>query len=516
MGPIAVFDSGVGGLSVLRELVAQMPSEHFLYFGDSANAPYGTRPTAEIRSLTLAHAERLFDRGAKALVVACNTATSAAIGELRARWPDRVIIGIEPALKLAVSRHPGGCIGVLATEATLREEKFAALLQRCAENCHILKCPCPELVEFVERGELDSPALTAYLVMHCEPADRNLDGLLTLLSLADARDDPGYMSPLDMVFRELETGERYVRRGGASAEGGSLRGFSEEDGAWEWVKVREPAPPDDFALASYREFRVAAGDTMKSMLSSCNVRLKPLSIRAVRDLTSKDELDLAHMGDEGAKVALFASMSDTDSTFDFLFALLMDTAVSALCAEALEAHGGSLPTAVHFVFDEFANIGRIPDFERTIAVTRSRNIAVSMIAQSLSQLKETYGDNNAETIVNACDTLLYLGGKANETNEEISKMAGKQTVASETQSDSRGAGWTRTVNRGISERDLIQPAEVARMPREDALVLVNGCMPLMDRKYRLERHPRSRLLEEATRRGPFDFAEYRRRMDGAS
>ena len=175
MGPIAVFDSGVGGLSVLRELVAQMPSEHFLYFGDSANAPYGTRPTAEIRSLTLAHAERLFDRGSKALVVACNTATSAAIGELRARWPDRVIIGIEPALKLAVSRHPGGCIGVLATEATLREEKFAALLQRCAENCHILKCPCPELVEFVERGELDSPALTAYLARQLGPYAGRVD-----------------------------------------------------------------------------------------------------------------------------------------------------------------------------------------------------------------------------------------------------------------------------------------------------------------------------------------------------
>ena len=169
MGPIAVFDSGVGGLSVLRELVAQMPSEHFLYFGDSANAPYGTRPTAEIRSLTLAHAERLFDRGAKALVVACNTATSAAIGALRARWPDRVIIGIEPALKLAVSRHPGGCIGVLATEATLREEKFAALLQRCAENCHILKCPCPELVEFVERGELTGPALERCLAARLAP-----------------------------------------------------------------------------------------------------------------------------------------------------------------------------------------------------------------------------------------------------------------------------------------------------------------------------------------------------------
>ena len=92
MGPIAVFDSGVGGLSVLRELVAQMPSEHFLYFGDSANAPYGTRPTAEIRSLTLAHAERLFDQGAKALVVACNTATSAAIGALRTNQTEAVVL----------------------------------------------------------------------------------------------------------------------------------------------------------------------------------------------------------------------------------------------------------------------------------------------------------------------------------------------------------------------------------------------------------------------------------------
>ena len=101
--------------------------------------------------------------------MACNTATSAAIGELRARWPDRVIIGIEPALKLAVSRHPGGCIGVLATEATLREEKFAALLQRCAENCHILKCPCPELVEFVERGALTGPALERCLAARLAP-----------------------------------------------------------------------------------------------------------------------------------------------------------------------------------------------------------------------------------------------------------------------------------------------------------------------------------------------------------
>lgn len=162
-GPVAVFDSGLGGLSVLRELVRQMPNEDFLYFGDSANAPYGSRETEEIRRLTLCHADRLFREGAKALVVACNTATSAAIDALRARYPERIIIGIEPALKPAVDRHPKGKILVMATEATLREQKFAALMGKYAEDCTICKCPCPALVEFVERGELESAALDACL-----------------------------------------------------------------------------------------------------------------------------------------------------------------------------------------------------------------------------------------------------------------------------------------------------------------------------------------------------------------
>ncbi len=358
-------------------------------------------------------------------------------------------------------------------------------------------------------------ALASYLVFHCEPEDRNVDGLLTLLSLADARDgDEDYLSPLDMLFRELETGERYVPRDAPGRSGGGLRGLAAEDAGWEWRRVGSPVPAGDFALSSYREFRVAAGDTMKSILSSCNVRMKPFAIREVRELTSADEMDFAHMGDAGRKVAVFASMSDTDSTFDFLFALLMDTAMNALCSSALELHGGSLPRPVHFVFDEFANIGRIPDFERTITVTRSRNIAVSMVLQSLSQLKAAYGDDNAETIVNACDTLLFLGGKSNETNRQICEMAGKQTVANVTASDSRGSGWSRTVNYGLAERDLIQPAEVARMPRDKALVLVNGQMPLMDRKYDLSGHPRAGLLDDAQRRGRFSFAEYRARKDG--
>lgn len=150
---IAVFDSGVGGISVLRHLRQALPQERFLYFGDSANAPYGTRPSWQIRDLTMAAAKMLMDRGCKALVVACNTATAAAIEDLRKAYPDRIIIGIEPALKIASDRFPGGTVGVMATPATLREEKFARLLSRFADHCRVVKLPAAGLVELVEAGK---------------------------------------------------------------------------------------------------------------------------------------------------------------------------------------------------------------------------------------------------------------------------------------------------------------------------------------------------------------------------
>ena len=171
--PIAVFDSGLGGISVLRALVQRLPGEDFLYFGDSANAPYGVRPVAEVRRLTQDVLGRLYDRGIKAAVIACNTATSAAIGPLRAAFPDIPVIGIEPALKPAVAHHRR--VLVLATPLTLREEKFVALMHQCAGCAEIVPLPCPELVEFVERGELDSPALTAYLARQLGPYAGRVD-----------------------------------------------------------------------------------------------------------------------------------------------------------------------------------------------------------------------------------------------------------------------------------------------------------------------------------------------------
>ncbi len=174
---IGVFDSGVGGISVLKELITLMPKERFLYFGDSANAPYGSRTTAEIQDLSLSAAEYLINRGVKALVVACNTVTAAAITLLRNRYPDTIIVGIEPALKPAVERFGGGKIGVMATPVTLREEKFANLFSRF-EKAEVIPIPVVGLVELVEEGMADSQAAIDLLTPILAPYVGKLDAVV--------------------------------------------------------------------------------------------------------------------------------------------------------------------------------------------------------------------------------------------------------------------------------------------------------------------------------------------------
>ena len=175
---IGVFDSGVGGISVLRHLRKLLPNERFLYYGDSANAPYGRRTTAQVQKLTLAAAEKMMEFGLKALVVACNTATAAAIHELRQKYPDLIVIGIEPALKPAADQFPGGHIGVMATEVTLREEKFDNLLHRFDAGATIFKIGAPGLVELVESGKGDSKEADALLFEILRPYVGKLDALV--------------------------------------------------------------------------------------------------------------------------------------------------------------------------------------------------------------------------------------------------------------------------------------------------------------------------------------------------
>ncbi|MCI5920315.1 MAG: glutamate racemase [Roseburia sp.] len=174
--PIGVFDSGLGGISVLRELVAFLPNENYLYLGDSKHAPYGTKSLQEVQKLTCNNIEYLIGKGAKAIVVACNTATSAAIQILREHHKDMPIIGIEPALKPAVLQKEHPNVLVMATPMTLREEKFHALMKRYENEAEIISLPCPGLVEFVERGELEGEALEAYFKELFAPfADKKID-----------------------------------------------------------------------------------------------------------------------------------------------------------------------------------------------------------------------------------------------------------------------------------------------------------------------------------------------------
>lgn len=166
--PIGVMDSGVGGLSVLKHLTRQLPHEHFIYFADSAHAPYGNKTATEIQQRCEIVADTLIAQGTKALVVACNTATAAAIGSMRQHYT-LPIIGMEPAVKPAAAASKNGIIGVLATTGTLQSAQFAALLEHYGQNVQVVTQACVGLVECIEQGQLNTPHTLALLQQYCQP-----------------------------------------------------------------------------------------------------------------------------------------------------------------------------------------------------------------------------------------------------------------------------------------------------------------------------------------------------------
>lgn len=378
-------------------------------------------------------------------------------------------------------------------------------------------------------------ALIALLRDWFPPEDYNLSSLLTLLSLAEAREnDENFKSPLDLLFLQIEEGKRYIPGGDAApaaqAPSGLSRSFGSSGGSggggWAWepsllkrnsdgVKPADCgglSPDEDFALMNYKNFKVAAGKTLKSIIISCNVRLAPIATAGVRELLTYDEMELDTLGDPGAKVAIFGILSDTDKTLSFLFAIMMWQCIDQLCRKALTDYGGKLPTPVHFIFDEFANIGTIPQIEETIAVTRSRNIGITIILQSMSQLESKY-DKKAQTIIDCCDTTLFLGGKSNSTNKEIAEMIGKQTIHQMTYNESTGQSPSASKNLQIQGRDLIDAAEIAKMSRKKAILLIAGTNPLMDDKYDPHRHKRycyivDKRNKKRLHKEPFDFKRY--------
>ena len=317
-------------------------------------------------------------------------------------------------------------------------------------------------------------ALIGYIWYEAEPEERNFITLLDLLNACEVReDDETYKSPVDILFDDLAKKQ-----------------------------------PEHFAVKQYVKFKMAAGKTLKSILVSCGARLAPFDIKELRDIMTEDELELDTMGDR--KTALFLIMSDTDTTFNFVIAMLQSQLFNLLCDKADDFYNGRLPVHVRLILDEFANIGQIPNFDKLIATIRSREISASIILQSQSQLKTIYKDA-ADTIVGNCDSTLFLGGKEKGTLKEISELLGKETIDSLSQSENRGAQTSHGLSYQKLGKELMTQDEIAVMDGGKCILQLRGVRPFFSDKFDITKHPRYKYLSDADKRNVFDVERYMKR-----
>mgnify|MGYP001580025383 FL=1 len=312
---------------------------------------------------------------------------------------------------------------------------------------------------WVKAERLLYTALIAFIWYEGDEEEKNLNTLLDLLNESETREeDETYQNPVDMMFQELE----------------------ERD-------------PQHFAVRQYKKYKMAAGKTAKSILISCGARLAPFDIAELREIMSYDEMELDKIGDR--KTALFLIMSDTDTTFNFVIAMLQSQLFNLLCDKADDEYGGRLPVHVRVIADEFANIGQIPQFDKLIATIRSREISASIILQSQSQLKAMYKDS-ADTILGNCDTTLFLGGKEKTTLKEMSELLGKETIdlynTSETRSNQKSFG----LNYQKTGKQLMTEDEIAVMDGGKCILQIRGARPFFSDKYDITKHKNYRLLAD--------------------
>ena len=319
---------------------------------------------------------------------------------------------------------------------------------------------------WVKAEKLLYTALIAFIWYEGDEEEKNLNTLLDLLNESETREeDETYQNPVDMMFQELE----------------------ERD-------------PQHFAVRQYKKYKMAAGKTAKSILISCGARLAPFDIAELREIMSYDEMELDKIGDR--KTALFLIMSDTDTTFNFVIAMLQSQLFNLLCDKADDEYGGRLPVHVRVIADEFANIGQIPQFDKLIATIRSREISASIILQSQSQLKAMYKDS-ADTILGNCDTMLFLGGKEKTTLKEMSELLGKETIdlynTSETRSNQKSFG----LNYQKTGKQLMTEDEIAVMDGGKCILQIRGVRPFYSDKYDITKHPNYRLLADYSEKNRF-------------
>lgn len=325
---------------------------------------------------------------------------------------------------------------------------------------------------WVTTEKLIYQALISAILEYFEPEERHLGTLVDLLALFEVKEnDENYISVVDQMFLDIEASN-----------------------------------PDAFCVKQYHGFKLAAGETAKSILISCATRLAPLNIPAVRELLSKDEMKLEELGnkilrdekgniqyDRNGKilyqpVALFVLIPDSDKTFNFIASIMYTQMFNTMITIADTKYHGALPRHISCLFDEFANTGEIPNFEILIATIRSRNISATPILQTLSQLKTIYKDSS-DTIVGNCDTLVFLGGKEESTLKMISGQLGKGTIDDFNTSRTRSQNDSFGQNYSKLGRDLMTPDEIQKMDRDKAIVMITNLPPFMDNKYDITKHP---------------------------
>ena len=324
--------------------------------------------------------------------------------------------------------------------------------------------------DFWQKAEaLYYQALIAYIWYEARPEEKNMNTLLAMLNASEVREeDETFENAVDKLFRELEQKNL-----------------------------------GHFAVRQYKKYKLAAGKTAKSILISCGARLAPFDIAEVRSLMSDDELEIDRVGHE--KTALFVVVSDTDTTFHFIAAMMYTQMFNVLCEEALRC-GGALPVHVTCLLDEFAN-QKIPNFQHIISVIRSREISAHIVVQTQSQLKAIYKDH-AETIVGNCSCVLFLGGKERSTLKEISEMLGKETIDLYNTSVTKGDQESHGQNFQKLGKDLMSPDEIAVMDNSKCILQVQGIRPFFSDKYDITRHPQYKKLSDYHSKNRFDVKQY--------
>ena len=256
---------------------------------------------------------------------------------------------------------------------------------------------------------------------------------------------------------------------------------------------RKEADPKALSVQYYEEFKQAAGKTMQSILISTTTKLQYFKLPDVRNLTCTDNIHLEEVGDE--YTALFIVIPSSDTTYNFLAAMMYTQLFDTLYDRAINLYKGRLPVHVRFVLDEFANLGKIPEIDKILATCRKFEISIQIILQNLSQLKKMYKEGWEEFGGN-CDTMIYLGGKDQFTNEYVSKELGKETIDQQSINQTKGKQGSSSYNNAILGRELATLDELSAMDNNDCIVMVRGLPPFFTHKFDIANHPRYAELGE--------------------